>query len=480
MSDTPDDQPEDFATLFAAYEREQAQATKRKKEKGAGEERGAKRGPQAGDKMSGRIVSFGEESAFVDLGGKSEGVIPLAELLDADGQRTVNVGDEVEAMVVAPATTASSCACAAAAAARPAPAELAQAHAHGLPVEGTVTARHQGRRRGDGRRRARLLPDLAARRPLRRGRRRLRRASACASASPASKRGAGAASTSCCRAARCSRRRRRPRAEAARAQLAPGKVVRGTVTSLASLRRLRRPRRHRGPAARLASSATRASPTRRTSSPSARRSRCRCSKIKTDAKGDGARSRCRAARWCSDPWQDEAARLQPGTPPARAQVARLEPFGAFVELAPGVDGLLHVSELGGGKPIRHPREAVKVGRHDRRGGQVDRAGAAAHRAHPRRRGGRSRGLDRARANRGAGIRGAGRLLLAREEALGRLSRRFRIGQARALAGALKLATLEPRSLELEQDCFLLRVWRPAPHDRTRGLARQDRVPALAL
>jgi small subunit ribosomal protein S1 len=45
-----------------------------------------------------------------------------------------------------------------------------------------------------------------------------------------------------------------------------------------------------------------------------------------------------------DPWQDcqerfpEGARF-PGT------VARVEPFGAFVELAPGVEGLVHVSEL---------------------------------------------------------------------------------------------------------------------------------------
>ena len=64
MSDTPEEKPADFATLFAAYEQEQAQAAKRKKEKAGGDERGgAKRGPQAGDKVNGRIVSFGEESA---------------------------------------------------------------------------------------------------------------------------------------------------------------------------------------------------------------------------------------------------------------------------------------------------------------------------------------------------------------------------------------------------------------------------------
>ncbi len=50
----------------------------------------------------------------------------------------------------------------------------------------------------------------------------------------------------------------------------------------------------------------------------------------------------------------------PGTL-TRGQVTRVEPFGAFVELRPGVEGLLHVSELGGGKQLRHAREAVKPG-----------------------------------------------------------------------------------------------------------------------
>ena len=42
-------------------------------------------------------------------------------------------------------------------------------------------------------------------------------------------------------------------------------------------------------------------------------------------------------------------------------MARVETFGAFVELAPGVEGLMHVSELGQGKRLRHAKEAVKPG-----------------------------------------------------------------------------------------------------------------------
>jgi len=42
-------------------------------------------------------------------------------------------------------------------------------------------------------------------------------------------------------------------------------------------------------------------------------------------------------------------------------VVRLMDFGAFVTLAAGVDGLLHISKLGAGKRINHPREVVSKG-----------------------------------------------------------------------------------------------------------------------
>ncbi len=49
-----------------------------------------------------------------------------------------------------------------------------------------------------------------------------------------------------------------------------------------------------------------------------------------------------------DPWLDVASRMGPGTK-FKAVVTRVESFGAFVELAPGVEGLVHISELAGGK-----------------------------------------------------------------------------------------------------------------------------------
>ena len=42
------------------------------------------------------------------------------------------------------------------------------------------------------------------------------------------------------------------------------------------------------------------------------------------------------------------------------KVVRVEPYGAFVEIAPGVDGLIHVTELAW-KHIKHPSDVVNVG-----------------------------------------------------------------------------------------------------------------------
>ncbi|PID75713.1 MAG: 30S ribosomal protein S1 [Deltaproteobacteria bacterium] len=42
-------------------------------------------------------------------------------------------------------------------------------------------------------------------------------------------------------------------------------------------------------------------------------------------------------------------------------VARLSQFGAFVTLEPGIDGLVHISKLGGGKRIHHPSEVLDEG-----------------------------------------------------------------------------------------------------------------------
>ncbi len=62
----------------------------------------------------------------------------------------------------------------------------------------------------------------------------------------------------------------------------------------------------------------------------------------------------------ADPWQGIADSFPVGSR-HRGRVVRLTAFGAFVSLAPGIDGLVHISKLGGGKRIKHPGEAVREG-----------------------------------------------------------------------------------------------------------------------
>jgi small subunit ribosomal protein S1 len=61
-----------------------------------------------------------------------------------------------------------------------------------------------------------------------------------------------------------------------------------------------------------------------------------------------------------DPWQDIAKRFPAGSFHS-GTVIRLAKFGAFVNLAAGIDGLIHISKLGGGRRINHPKEIVEEG-----------------------------------------------------------------------------------------------------------------------
>lgn len=62
----------------------------------------------------------------------------------------------------------------------------------------------------------------------------------------------------------------------------------------------------------------------------------------------------------ADPWDDVENKYQEGTH-HYGKISRLTKFGAFVELEPGVDGLIHISKLGNGKRINHPGDVVAAG-----------------------------------------------------------------------------------------------------------------------
>jgi len=62
----------------------------------------------------------------------------------------------------------------------------------------------------------------------------------------------------------------------------------------------------------------------------------------------------------SDPWATIQERYQPGMR-MQGKVRNLTDFGAFVELEPGVDGLLHISDMSWTRNIGHPSEILKKG-----------------------------------------------------------------------------------------------------------------------
>ena len=81
MSDPPDEiEQEDFATLFARE--------------------GVRGALEVGQVVKGRILQIGDETVFVDVGGKGEALIDRAELVDDHGAMAVAAGDEIEATVV--------------------------------------------------------------------------------------------------------------------------------------------------------------------------------------------------------------------------------------------------------------------------------------------------------------------------------------------------------------------------------------------
>ena len=60
----------------------------------------------------------------------------------------------------------------------------------------------------------------------------------------------------------------------------------------------------------------------------------------------------------AEPWQTVS--LAPGQR-ITGTVTRLMDFGAFVEIEPGVEGLIHISEMSYGKKLRHPSDMLRQG-----------------------------------------------------------------------------------------------------------------------
>ena len=340
---------EDFAAMFAEYEA----ANKGKRRTPP---------PQPGDRVRGTVTSVGRDTVFVELAdGRGEAMIDGAELRDADGMVTIKVGDPIEATVVEgggrgePMVLRRQLAHASGA---QAPAELARAFELGLPVEGTISAVNKGgvdvtvagvrgfcpisqldtRRTEDasGMVGQKLMFRITKYEEDRRGPNLVlsRRA--------------------------LLEEEGRARAVETRAKLQVGAVLPGVVTGLKDFGAFVD---LGGIEGMLHVSEIGFSRVTRPADVLAIGQPVTVQVIRIEKRNDPNRPEQVALSLkalAADPWEEAASRFPAGTRVA-GTVMRVEPFGAFVELAPGVEGLAHISTLGGGKPLRHARDAVKPG-----------------------------------------------------------------------------------------------------------------------
>lgn len=85
--------------------------------------------------------------------------------------------------------------------------------------------------------------------------------------------------------------------------------------------------------------------------------------LKIEQQGSGRRGRrisLGMKQLQPDPWTLAAEKYKAGDR-VRGTVSRVTDFGAFVELEPGVEGLIHLSELSWSKKVRKPADVVKPG-----------------------------------------------------------------------------------------------------------------------
>jgi small subunit ribosomal protein S1 len=332
---------EDFAALLAESE------AARPRERRLG----------VGDVVRGRVIAVGAATAFVAVGGKAEAAIDTGEFRDpASGDVRLAVGDEIEATVVDDGSRSGTVVLKRVAGrGGHVPGELEQAHAHGIAVEGLVTGENKGGydvqlgtvrafcpgsqidlRRGEaqqyvGQRLRFRITKLDARgRNVVVSRRQLLEEETARQAA------------------------------ATWAELREGAVVSGTVTSLRDFGAFVDLGGIEGLIhvselghARVAKAADVLQVGQRV--------QAQVVKLEPGAEpGRPGRVGLSLRALEPDPWTTARERFPVGAH-VRGVVRRLEPFGAFVEIAPGLDGLVHVSRLTLERRVSHPRQVVSTG-----------------------------------------------------------------------------------------------------------------------
>jgi small subunit ribosomal protein S1 len=350
---TPENETQDFGQVLAEFE----QDAPAKQED-----------PEAGTKVSGQVVKVDEEAIFIDLGTKSEGMIPAADLRDAEGNLTVQEGETVEATVTGTDAETGTLVLrrkvggggGGGKKGAEVPEEIKQAQESGLPVEGKVTGLNKGGAevRVGGMRCFCPLSQLALRyvdNPDQFIGQTLTFKVIRLEEGPRGGRGPNVVLS---RKAILEEEAEQMASET-RERLKVGAVLTGKVTSLTTY----------GAFVDLGGiegmiHVSEIGHTRTAHPQDAFKigDEVEVQIIKIETSKDGKRERISLSRRVleQDPWREAAGRFREGTEHT-GRVVRLESFGAFVELAPGLEGLVHVSEMGGDRRLNHSKEAVDAG-----------------------------------------------------------------------------------------------------------------------
>jgi len=327
---------EDFAAMLAESEAQ-------------GGAKRAKR-PKVGDVISGKIISIGKDTVFVDAGGKAEGTLDKSQVSDKDGKLLVKVGDTIEARVAGDAGGVLDLRVKVGRGPQ-ASAELLQAAELGIPVDGTVTEVVKGG----------VSVDVAGVRGF----------------CPASQLDARFVEDVGVFVGRkltfkitryeprnlvLSRRaiveeENEKRAAETRKKLEVGAVLKGKVVGFKPFGAFVD---LGGIEGMLHVSELGHSRVAKPEDVLAMGQEVEVAVLKIEPGEKGQRIALSLKALATDPWQEAATGFTVGQR-VKGTVTRLLAFGAFVEIAPGVEGLVHISELGAGRRINHPKEVVQPG-----------------------------------------------------------------------------------------------------------------------
>ncbi len=332
-------QDDDFAAMLAHFTEE-------------------RRDPKIGEKVTGTVVSIGDEVAFIDFGAKSEGTVDRAELVDQNGNLTVAVGDEIEARAAAVDPSGNFILRVRAGRGEAMRSELELAYKERLPVEGLVTGEVKGgvevtvgglrafcpvsqldrayvKDPGDfvGQRlefRIRTFEVKGRHTNLVVSRRVLLDEEA------------------------------ERQAEELRQRLQPGAVLEGSVSSITSYGAFVDLGGLEG-LLHVSEMSYRRGVDPREVLREGQIVEVQVLKVDPPEKpGQKERISLSTRALQRDPWEGAERRFPTGAE-VSGQVTNLESYGAFVELEPGLEGLVHISRLGGKDRSRHAREVVELG-----------------------------------------------------------------------------------------------------------------------